>query len=108
MKRVLLFASTILALSAITWVLKAQDKKSTPPKTYHVTLTIEQWQSIFGGLETIKNAVKTSNMTAIQSTFISDSIITLYQGEFSRQINQQLAAERVKPEVKKDTTSKKK
>lgn len=109
MKRVLLFSAIITIVSVSTWALKAQTKpKQAATKTYSVNLTIDQWNSVFGGLESIKNAVKTSNMPAAQSTFISDSLINVYQNEFSRQLNQQLAAEKTKPEVKKDSTSKKK
>jgi hypothetical protein len=109
MKRLVLFLGITITASAITWVLNAQTKPKEPPKTYHVNLTIDQWQSIFNGLESIKNAVKTSNMSAAQSTFISDSLISTYQNEFLRQIQGQLAAEQ-KPQqqVKKDTTKPKK
>lgn len=99
----------ILFATGVTWALKAQTKPKEAPKAYHVTLTIDQWQAVFNGLETIKNAVKTSNMPAAQSTFISDSLISTYQNEFGRQIQGQLAAEqKAKPEVKKDTTKTKK
>lgn len=108
MKRLQLFLAVIVIVSVSTWALKAQTKPKQSPKTYSVHLTIDQWNSVFNGLESIKNAVKTSNMPAAQSTFISDSLITVYQSEFSRQLNQQLAAEKTKPEVKKDSTSKKK
>lgn len=108
MKRVLLFISVILIATVITETLIAQKKANEAPKTYSVTLTIDQWNSVFNGLESIKNAVKTSNMPAAQSTFISDSLITAYQNEFDRQLKQQLANEKVKPEVKKDSTSKRK
>lgn len=108
MKRVLLFIAVILIATVITETLIAQKKANEAPKTYKVELTIDQWNSVFNGLESIKNAVKTSNMSAAQSTFISDSIINIYQGEFSRQLNQQLAIEKSKTEAKKDSTSKKK
>lgn len=109
MKRLVLFLGITIAISAITWVLKAQTKPKEAPKTYHVTLTIDQWQAVMNGLESIKNAVKTSNMPAAQSTFISDSLISTYQNEFGRQIQGQLAAEQnPNPGVKKDTTKPKK
>lgn len=116
MKRLLLFFGITIAISAITWVLKAQDinKSGHPiikstPKSYEVKLTLDQWQAVMNGLESIKNAVKTSNMPAAQSTFISDSLISTYQNEFGRQIQFQLAAEqKAKTEVKKDSTNKKK
>lgn len=107
MKRVVFFLSITIAISAITWALKAQTKPKEA-KTYHVVLTIDQWQSVFNGLESIRNAVKTSNMPAAQSTFISDSLISTYQNEFLRQIQGQLATEKLKSETKKDSTSKKK
>jgi len=105
MKRLVLFLAIIVAASCITWALKAQTKPKETPKTYHVSLSIDQWQSILNGLEAVKNAVKTSNMSAAQATFISDSIIILYQNEFSRQIQQQIVAEKA---TKPDTTNKKK
>lgn len=108
MKRVLLFIAVILIATVITETLIAQRKANEAPKTYSVTLTIDQWNSVFNGLESIKNAVKTSNMSAAQSTFISDSLIAVYQNEFGRQLNQQLAAEKTKPEAKKDSPSKNK
>lgn len=108
MKRVLVFIAVITIVSGLTWALKAQQKPPQPPKTYSVTLTREQWSLVLNGLETIKNSVKVSNMPAKESTFISDSLITIYQTEFVRQINTQLEAERPNPEVKKDTTTKSK
>lgn len=103
--RVLLFASIFLTAVGATWALNTKTKPH-PPKAYTVTLTMDQWNSVFGGLEAVKNAVKTSSMSAKDATFISDSIITIYQIEFSRQIQQQKAAENIKPETKKDTTTK--
>lgn len=110
MKRLVLFLGIIIAISSITWALNAQTKQKPPaPKAYTVTLSIEQWQAVVNGLESIKNAVKTSNMSAAQSTFISDSLIAPYQNEFGRQIQAQLTAEqKAKTEVKKDSTNKKK
>lgn len=99
----------ILLASTITWALKAQTKPKEAPRAYHVTLTIDQWQAVMNGLESIKNAVKTSNMPAAQSTFISDSLISIYQNEFGRQIQGQIAAEqKAKTDVKKDSTKTKK
>lgn len=109
MKRLQLFLAIIVIVSVSTWALKAQTKPKEAPKAYYVTLTIDQWQAVMNGLESIKNAVKTSNMPAAQSTFISDSLISTYQNEFLRQIQGQLSAEqKVKTEVKKDSTNKKK
>jgi len=105
---VFLYSGIFLMAVCLTWALKAQIKLPQPPKTYSVSLTPEQWDNVLGGLESIKNAVKVSSMSAIQSTFISDSLITVYQKEFIRQINKQIEAERQKPEVKKDTTKPKK
>lgn len=106
MKRVLLFLCIIVAASIITGVLMGQTKPPQPPRTYAVILTPEQWTSVLSGLESIKNTVKVSSMSAKESTFISDSLITIYQTEFLRQINKQIEAERPKPELKKDTTTK--
>lgn len=107
-KKAIIYSSIILLFVIGTWALKAQNKPKEAPKVYQVSLTLDQWNSVFNGLETIKNAVKVSNMPAVQSTFISDSIITVYQTEFSRQLNQQIASEKAKPEVKKDSTKTKK
>lgn len=107
MKRLVLFLGITISVSAITWALKAQTKPTQ--KTYHVTLTLDQWQNVMNGLEGVKNAVKTSSMSAAQATYISDSILNVYQNEFSRQIQGQLAAEqKAKTEVKKDSINKKK
>lgn len=107
MKRLSLFFAIILLVSATTWVLKAQTKPKEAPKSYEVKLSLDQWQLVLNGLEVIKNAVKTSNMPASQATYLSDSIIVLYQSEFSRQLQQQLADEKKgKPETKKDSTKK--
>lgn len=106
MKRRLLLVITVLAgISCITWALNAQQKIPQPPKTYTVTLTPEQWEGVLTGLESIKNAVKVSSMTAKESTFISDSLISPYQNEFLRQIRKQIEADRLKPEIKKDSTN---
>lgn len=107
MKRLVLFLGITIAVSVFTWALKAQTKPNQ--KTYHVTLTLDQWQNVMNGLEGVKNAVKTSSMSAAQATYISDSILNVYQNEFSRQIQGQLAAEqKPKSDVKKDTTNKNK
>lgn len=109
MKRRLLLVITVLAgISCITWALRGQQKIPQTQKTYTVTLTPEQWESVLGGLESIKNIVKVSSITAKESTFISDSLIAPYQNEFLRQIKKQIEAERLKPEVKKDSTKPKK
>lgn len=112
MKRVFLFVSIITGAAFVTMM--AQTKPgpahtfNLPPKTYNVALTKEQWYSVLNGLEAIKSSVKLSNMPASQSTFISDSLISVYQVEFRRQVNLQLEAEKEKPEAKKDSTSKNK
>jgi hypothetical protein len=106
MKRVLLFVSIVAGISCFTMMAQTKPKLPQPTKTYNVSLTKDQWYSVINGLEAIKSSVKLSNMPANQSTYISDSLITLYQVEFSRQVNLQLNAEKVKPEVKKDSTSK--
>lgn len=106
MKRVLIFISIITGAACLTMM--AQTKPQSQTKTYNVSLTKEAWYSVLNGLEAIKSTVKMSNMPANQSTYISDSLITVYQVEFSRQINLQLDSEKSKPDVKKDTTKPKK
>lgn len=95
----LAIAVFILAVG-ITYALRAQQKPKEPPKSYTVTLSIDEWQSILRGLEAVKSAVKTSNMPANQATFISDSLLLTYQIEFNRQIQAQLNAE----QKQKDST----
>ena len=96
----LAIAVLILAVG-ITFALRAQQKANQTPKSYSVTLSLDQWQLIFNGLESIKTSVKLSNMSARESTFISDSIIATLQNEFGRQIQAQLSAD----QKQKDSTS---
>lgn len=107
MKKVFIYLHILLASVIITISLQSQTKPQ-PPKIYTVSLTSDQWNNVLSGLESIKNAVKVSNMAARESTFISDSLISPYQNEFIRQINKQIEAGLPKPEVKKDTTKPKK
>lgn len=110
MKRIILFLGTIAIVSVITMHLQAEYKHQhpQPPKTYSVSLTNEQWVSVLNGLEEVKSAVKLSNMPAVQSTFICDSLIVVYQLEFNRQISLQKQAEEKAAQQKKDTTKPKK
>lgn len=109
MKRVLLFLSITVAVSAITWGLNAQNKsKGVLPDKCSVTLTLDQWTSIMNGFETIKASIKTSSMPANQATFLTDSLIALYQNEFTRQINIQISTFEKAAQQKKDTTKPKK
>lgn len=107
MKRVLIFLSILIATVSITLALQSQTKPQ-PPKTYTVALTPDQWNNVLSGLESIKNSVKVSNMPARESTFISDSLISIYQNEFIRQINKQIEVERSRPEPKRDSIKPKK
>lgn len=106
--RVLLFISVITFISGLTYILKAQshqmdiNMKLQPPKTYSVTLTLDQWQGLINGMEGVKNKLKLSSLPSNEVTLINDSLLNLIQGEFVRQIQGQLAAEQ-KP---KDTTNK--
>lgn len=106
--RVLLFLGIITIASGLTWALKAQSHqmdikmKPQPPKTYSVSLTLDQWQGLINGMEGIKNKLKLSSLPSNEVTMINDSLLNLMQGEFVRQIQTQLAAEQ-KP---KDTTTK--
>jgi len=101
--RALLFISVITIVSGLTWALKAQTRQQ-PPKTYSVTLTLDQWQGLINGMEGVKNKLKLSTLPANEVTLINDSLLNLIQGEFVRQIQGQIAVEQ-KP---KDSTNKNK
>lgn len=92
-KKWILAIATLSLVIGLTWALKAQQKQNETPKSYSVTLSLDQWRTILNGLEAIKSAVKTSNMPANQATFISDSLLLTYQVEFNQQIQSQLNAE---------------
>lgn len=100
-QRLLLYFAIVILATGITWALQAQNKPKEAPKTYSVTLSLNQWQSVINGLEAVKSAVKTSNMPANQATYISDSIILTYQMEFSRQIQFQVTEENKKDSLVK-------
>lgn len=98
----LAIAVFILAVG-ITFALRAQQKPNESPKSYAVTLSLEQWQGLINGMEEIKNKLKLSTMSSRDVTFINDSLLVVYQSEFIRQIQLQLAIE----QKQKDSTSNK-
>lgn len=94
----------IFALLGIGFIgLVAFQAKRQPPKSYTVTLTLDQWNGLINGVENVKNRLKISELPSKDVTLINDSLLTAIQSEFARQINQQLQAEN-----KKDTTKPKK
>lgn len=103
--RVLLFISVITIVSGLTWVLKAQTKPQSS-KTYTVTLTLDQWSNTINGIEFVKNKLKNSDLPSKEVTYINDSLFSVIQSEFAKQINAQIEAQKPKPEVKKDSTAK--
>lgn len=104
MKRLVLFLSITMAASAITWALKAQQK--TPDKRYSVSLTLNEWVLLTQKIDFIKNQLRQSDLPSKNVAYLSDSLLTPIQALIGSQVNAQLEAERPKPEVKKDTTTK--
>lgn len=106
MKRLTLFFVITVAVSAITWALKAQQ--ITPEKKYNVSLPLNNWIKITQELEFIKSQLRQSDLPAKQVAYMSDSLLTTIQSTIGIQVNAQMEAEKPKPEVKKDSTKPKK
>lgn len=104
MKRLALFFSIIIAITVTTWALKAQQRP--PEKKYSVSLPLNNWVQITQQLEFIKGQLRQSDLPSKQVAYLSDSLLTPMQSLIGVQVNQQLDAERPKPEVKKDSTAK--
>ncbi len=114
MKRVLLFLGITVAISQITWMLKAQSShqmdisyKPQPPKLYPVSLTIEDWSLKINYLEYVKNSLRKSDLPSKEVALITDSILIPFQATISQQVQSQLAQEKA-AQQKKDTTKPKK
>lgn len=102
MKRLVLFLGITVAISTITWALKAQTKPEE--KKYKVELTINEWQHVMAAIEMSKAALKRSDLPSKDVVFINDSLFSYIQAAFASQINAQLEAEKqLNPEIKKDT-----
>lgn len=107
MKRFLLFLGITIAVSAITWALKAQ-RVNLPEKSYNVSLPLNKWVEITQQLEFVKSQLRQSDLPSKQVAYVSDSLLTPIQSTIGIQVNAQLEADKPKPEVKKDSTKPKK
>src|SRR5688572_30674218 len=75
-------------------------------KTYRVDQSLEWWQHTLNVLEAAKTQLKQSDLPSKSVVFMTDSLFTPIQMEMTKQIQAQLSAEKLKPEVKKDSTAK--
>lgn len=103
MKRLVLFLGITVAISTITWALKAQTKPEE--KRYKVELTLNEWQHVMSAMEMAKNALKRSDIPSRDVIFINDSLFTNIQNSFANQITSQIQAEQKKATQPKDSTS---
>ncbi len=83
--------ATLILASGITWALKAQQKAED--KKYKVEMTVQEWATKVNYLEYIKNQLRQSDIPSKQVAFISDSLLTPFQSEITKQIQFQLASE---------------
>lgn len=106
MKRLVLFLSIIVATSAITWALKAQQR--TDEKKYPVSLTIPEWEKTISQLQWIGAQIKQSDMPSRNSVYATDSILTPLIQQLFNQLNAQVQAEMKQKQVKDSTVKKQK
>jgi hypothetical protein len=109
MKRILLFLATVVLVSVITLVLKAQSShqmdisyKPQPPKLYPVSLTIDEWSLKINYLEYVKNSLRKSDLPSKEVALITDSILIPFQATITSQVQAQLAKENA-AQQKKDS-----
>jgi hypothetical protein len=105
MKRLVLFLGITVAVSAITWALKAQAKPKE--KTYTVTLPLHGWIQLTQQLDVVKMQLRQSDLPSKNVAYISDSLLTPIQSLIGSQVNAQLDAEKA-VQQKKDTSEPKK
>lgn len=105
MKRLVLFLGITVAISTITWALKAQTKPED--KKYKVELTLNEWRHVMAAIEMSKNALSRSGLPSKDVVFINDSLFSYIQSSFANQINAQIAAEQGAKTKLSDTTSNK-
>lgn len=98
-KKSFLYAGILIGAVGITWALKAQQKAED--KKYKVEMTVQEWATKVNYLEYIKNQLRQSDIPSKQVAFISDSLLTPFQSEITKQIQFQLASEQ-----RRDTTTK--
>ena len=99
-KKSFLYAGILIGAVGITWALKAQQKVD-PNKVYEVKLTLNEWSNKLQYLDIVKQQLRNSDLPSKQVAFISDSLLTPFQSEITKQIQFQLASEQ-----RRDTTSK--
>ena len=98
-KKSFLYAGILIGAVGITWALKAQQKGED--KKYKVEMTVQEWSIKLQYLDYVKQQLRVSDLPSKQVAFISDSLITPFQSEITKQIQFQLASEQ-----RRDTTSK--
>lgn len=91
--------ATLILASGITWALKAQQK--VEDKKYKVEMTVQEWATKVNYLEYIKNQLRQSDIPSKQVAFISDSLLTPFQSEITKQIQFQLASEQRRDTITK-------
>lgn len=102
MKRLVLFICITVAISTITWALKAQTKPED--KRYNVSMTIPEWEKAVSQLQWIQQQIKQSDMPSRSSVYATDSILTPLVQQIFYQINSQVQAEnKQKAIMPKDT-----
>lgn len=102
MRRLFLFIGIISISSGVTYAFKYP-----PEKKYKVEQSIEWWSHALNVLEASKTQLKQSDLPSKQVVYLTDSLLTPIQIEMTKQIQDQLNAER-KPQSKSDTTKIKK
>jgi Na+-transporting methylmalonyl-CoA/oxaloacetate decarboxylase gamma subunit len=103
MQRLLVFLVIIILTASITWMAKAQQK--TPEKKYEVKQTIDWWQHTLNVMEAAKTQLKQSDLPSKNVVYLTDSLLAPIQMEMTKQIQDQLNAERA-AQQKKDTSNK--
>ena len=92
--------ATLILASGITWALKAQQK-TDPNKVYEVKLTLNEWSNKLQYLDIVKQQLRLSDLPSKQVAFISDSLLTPFQSEITKQIQFQLASEQRRDTITK-------
>lgn len=100
-KKSFLYAGILIGAVGITWALKAQQK--VEDKKYKVEMTVQEWSIKLQYLDYVKQQLRQSDLPSKQVAFISDSLLTPFQSEITKQIQFQLASEQ-----RRDTTKPKK
>jgi hypothetical protein len=95
------FATLVIGFIGLVAFQQHQAKK-----TYRVEQNLDFWIQATNGLEFTKNQLKQSDLPSKTVSLINDSLLTTLQVEITKQVQAQINAEKPKPEVKKDTTTK--